>query len=381
MNCIQSSFEPLGQRSCQDRLLEERRKSQRLLELSSVFAYQGTTGTLSDFPSDNDNASPLRSPKKRAKKLKIKEGDISSYNEVESKLMGTKKMKKKKKKSKDAKAVSKPASTQHKIVAKGKSSRFSRTMSEAAAPAAVQIQRIVRGWYQRLLYRIMCLQNQLDASDERKRIALQRIEDRLNMHKYTFREKLERKAIASVSTTSKGTKEAQEMILYLRKANKKLRERNQKLYNNIQNYKHNNMRLEEANAATAEYFEQLKEHTAQLEVINSKLHESERHYKATIESVEEGIALRQQYYLAEHRVKTCYAKTIATIVDLADKPGNDDFGDALFQICLVGLEGYEAAPQHSSAPQPPQKDDDTTAVTADSDSDSDSSSDSESSTE
>jgi hypothetical protein len=383
MNRIQSSFEqPLGQKSCQDRLLEERRKSQRLLELSSTFAFQGT---LSDFPSDNDNVSPLRSPKKRVKKLKMKKGDIASFNEVESKSKGTKKIKKKEKKSKDAKAVvSKPAITQHKIVAKGKSNRFSRTWSEAAAPAAVQIQRIVRGWYQRLLYRIMCLQKQLDTSDERKRLALQRIEDRLHMHKYTFREKLERKAIASVSETSKGTKQAQEMILYLRKANKKLRERNQKLYNNIQNFKHNNRRLEEANAATAEYFEKLKEHTEHLEVINRKLLESERHYKTTLENVEDGIALREHYYLAEHRVKTCYAQSIATIVDLTDARsaarGKDDFGAILFQLCLVGLEGYRAAPQYPSAPQPPQKDD-ATAVTADSDSDSDSSSDSESSTE
>jgi hypothetical protein len=377
MNCIQSSFETLEQRSCQDRLLEERRKSQRLLELSATFAFQGT---LSEFPSENDNVSPLRSPKKRVKKLKIKNRDISSSNEVESKAKGTKK-KKKKKKSKDAKALSKPASCiQHKIVAKGKSNRFSRTISEAAVPAAVQIQRIVRGWYQRLLYRIMCLQNQLDTSDERKRLALQRIEDRLHMHKYTFREKLERKAIASVTTTSKGTEEVQEMILYLRKANKKLRERNQKLYNNIQNFKHNNRKLEEANAATADYFEKLKEHTAHLEAINRKLHESERHYKAMLESVEEGITLREQYYFAEHRVKTCYAKTIATIVDLADKPCDDDFGNELFQLCQVGLEGYEAAPQHPLAPQLPQKDD-ATAVTADSDSESDSSSDSESSME
>jgi hypothetical protein len=374
MNCIKGSFEPLRQRSCQERLLQERQKSARLLELSSAFAFQGT---VSNCSSDNDIVSPLRSPKKRVKKVKMKMGAVTSSIEVESKLKSTKKKKKKSKDAEDVKAVIKPTSTtqQHKIAAEGKSHRYFRAMSEATPAAVVQIQRIARGWYQRLLYRIMWLQNQLDTSDERKRLALQRIEDRLHMHKYTYREKMERKAIASVTVTSRGTKEVQEMIVYLRKANKRLREKNQKLYDNIQAYKHNNMRLEEANRATDEYFGKLKEHVEQLEVINRKLNVSEKNYKATLENLEDGIAIREHYYLAEHRVKTCYAKAISTIVELADERGNE-MGEEIFQLCLVGLEGYEAPTHKSSASKTLQKDD-ATDETANSNSDSDTDSDSD----
>jgi hypothetical protein len=318
----------------------------------------------------------LRSPKKRVKKIKIKKGVSTSSIEVESKLKGTKKKKKKSKDAKDAEAFRKPSSTQEqKIAAEAERRRYSRAMNEAAPAAVVQIQRIARGWYQRLLYRIMWLQNQLDTSDERKRLALQRIEDRLHMHKYTFREKLERKAIASVTVTSRGTEEVQAMIVYLRKANKRLREKNQKLYNNIQTYKHNNMRLEAANAATDEYFGKLQEHVEQLEVINRKLHVSEKNYKATLENLEDGIAIREHYYLAEHRVKTCYAKAISTIVELADERGNE-MGEEIFQLCLVGLEGYEA-PTHKSPSSKTLQKDDATDETADSNSDSDSDTDSD----
>jgi chromosome segregation ATPase len=403
MNCIQvqSAFQPPRQRNFEDPLVKERRKSSKTVNHS--FAFQGTLsalgsdnelgvsplrspksaktvnhsfafqGTLSALASDKELVSPLRSPKKR---VKTKKGVIITPDGVKRKKKKKTKAEKAAKAAKAAKAeaASKPASRHTKIVAGEKIEHTSRTTSNARVAAAVQIQRIARGWYQRLLYRIMWLQNELDTSDEKKRLALRRIDDRLHMHKYTYREKLERKAISAVTATSKGTKDAQDMIAYLRKANKKLRERNQKLYNDIQSLKHNNSRLEEANAATAEYFEKLKEHVEQLEVINRKLNESEANYKESLETFEEAIELRQHYYIAEHRVKTCYAKSIATIIDLADERCKDDFSEEIFGLCL-GLETYAEPPQKPSAPQPPLKDDGT-AVTVDDDSDSESDSDS-----
>jgi myosin heavy subunit len=320
--------------SCQqDRLPQlspTRRQSVRIVTLSA-----------NDAPSDNDFVSPLRSPKKHVKKGVSRS---TSLDGVKSKSKDKKKKKEK--------------------AARRDDNSFFLSMSEATA-AALPIQRIARGWHQRRLYRIMWLQNQLDTNEERKRVALRRIDERLRMQKFTFREKQERKSISSLEESNKGTTDCQKIIAYLRKENKNLRQKNQKLYDKIQTLKHNNLKLEEANEATETYFGQLKEHVEELEAINRKLKVSEVKYKESLQSHEEAIDLRQHYYEAEHKVKASYAKSIGTIMDLADASCEDDFVGELFEMCL-GLGGFEDLKQQQTLK------DDTTAVTADSDSDSDS---------
>jgi hypothetical protein len=281
------------------------------------------------------------------KVVNIEKTDLKKIEETESSMpesilrsrIKNKRSKRKSKKSKDSRVC---------FSAKTKKSAepvkaLRPASNEVNNAAAVQMQRIARGGWQRLKFRIRLLQHKLDTVDERKSKELRHIEDLLQQRKYTFHERLARKAWAPVDAVCQVTAEHKQLIAYLQKDNKRLRVKNQEIYRDIQQMKHENERLEEANAKTVEYMKTLKDHTVRVEETNEQLNELVPKYKSSVEIMENAINKRIEVGASELKTRLMYAQCIGEAVEVLDARCSDkELVDQVFELCL-GLEDLDKA--------------------------------------
>ena len=187
--------------------------------------------------------------------------------------------------------------------------------------AATQIQRIARGGWQRLHFRIMLLEHKLDTRHERTADALEKVEQRTEQRKEALRSKMEERAkkqLEKVTAEQKAAQEGQRIIAYLRKENKKLREKNEKIFSAIYALKEQNARLEEANESTDESFSTLNDHAKQIEDTHEKLKVIVPQYKSSVEKLRDAVEVRRQFCLAEHKIKLMYVKCVGTLVEMVE---------------------------------------------------------------
>jgi hypothetical protein len=218
--------------------------------------------------------------------------------------------------------------------------------------AAIQIQRIARGGWQRLMFRIVVLQHKLDTKDQITNMQLQQIKERTQQRKETFRRKLELKSKSEdkkVSQESSLVKESKDVIAYLRKENQKFRQKNEKLYKNIKALNRESERLENANKLTDEHFASLNDHAKEIEETNAKLTTIVPMYEASVTRTREAVETRQQFGESEHTIRLAYVKTMATVMTMVEEGCKDlDLVDEIVGYC-VDLEGKE-----NTLPLPPK---------------------------
>lgn len=211
--------------------------------------------------------------------------------------------------------------------------------------AAIQIQRIARGGWQRMQYKIALLQHKLDTSEECTCFALDQIQKRLEAQKAAYLKKMQAKAkknLEKETVGSRAARDAQDIIAYLRRDNKKLREKNEKLFASMSELKHENDRLEKASEEMAAAFDVLDGHTKQINKVHQHLQEIVPKYKNAVRELEEALKNRQEAFGAEHKVKNSYMNTVSDIVETMEDRCKDS--NLVEEIVTYLLESDE--PMH-----------------------------------
>ena len=204
--------------------------------------------------------------------------------------------------------------------------------------AATTIQRYVRGWWQRLQFRILHLQYQLDNRSELTAHALGRLQERTQKRKDMIRDKLTKAHMRSIDkeTAVEQTRhEGQQVIAYLRKENKKLREKNQKIYAAICALRLNNERLEQANSKSDNSYGTLHDHAKTIKETHEKLKEVVPKYKESVDTLKDAVEQRRQFCVSEHKIKLQYKKCLGTLVDMVETSAKDKtLVDHVVGLCL-----------------------------------------------
>lgn len=191
---------------------------------------------------------------------------------------------------------------------------------------AKQIQRIVRGYRQRILFRVLKLQHILDTADQRtaESIAEIRREVAARKEKYYNKMRLQaRKELAAIDEEKALVFDAKQNINRLREENKKLRKEGKKLREEIAELKASNENLEKVNDVVADTFAQLQEEVANIQKAHDALQAAIPEYRETVEKLSEESELRHQYIMAEQGVKLRYMKVIGQIVENVQDECND----------------------------------------------------------
>jgi hypothetical protein len=201
----------------------------------------------------------------------------------------------------------------------GKKKTFARPPSNLRTNrAATAIQRLVRGGMQRLHYRVAKLERMLDTRDERTSDAKAQVRKEFEQRKVTLHLKLEQESKKEtrkqqqIRTTAE---EAQKLVAYLRRENKKLREKNQEIHLAIVDLKEQNGRLETANSVTDGTIGTLNDHKKTIQDTHDKLMEVIPKYQETIATLNDAVQLRRQYGNAEHKIRLLYVKLMGDIVE------------------------------------------------------------------
>lgn len=184
--------------------------------------------------------------------------------------------------------------------------------------AATNIQRIARGGMQRLHYKVMRLEHLLNSRDQRTQADIDKINAKNDERKEKYREKMQtanEKELQKLDLGTMAAQESQKIIAYLRKENKKLREKNEKVYTACHNLREQNRRLEDANTATDDSFSTLNAHAKQIQETYDKLKEVVPKYEASVKTLRDAVEERRQYCLSEHKIKVMYVKLLGNIVE------------------------------------------------------------------
>ena len=187
--------------------------------------------------------------------------------------------------------------------------------------AATTINRWMRGWWARLQYKIMLLQFKFEHKDLLTQRALAKIKDKHASKKEKVRKKLmekHEKSLAKITKEERAAQEAQKLIQQLRDENKKLREKNQKVYDACVNLKHQNDRLENTTSVAEGNIDVLNKHAKQIKETHDKLVIVEPRYKASVSQLLDAVEMRRQYCATERQMKLMYVKCVGAIVDLAE---------------------------------------------------------------
>lgn len=133
--------------------------------------------------------------------------------------------------------------------------------------------------------------------------------------------------IANIPTLSdkeqKKLKDSSEIIAYLRKENKKLRNSTTQLRKDFDTMQENNKRLLEANAYAGASFEALNEQSKNNNRNNSKLMQNLDKYKKQNQKLKEDLRMRQGYYDAEAEIRVNYQKSMAEIMEMIQDQCDD----------------------------------------------------------
>jgi hypothetical protein len=121
----------------------------------------------------------------------------------------------------------------------------------------------------------------------------------------------------------KKLKDSSEIIAYLRKENKKLRNSTTTLRKDFDTMQENNKRLLEANAYAGASFEALNEQSKNNNRNNSKLMQNQDKYKKQNQKLKADLQMRQGYYEAEAKIRLNYQESMAEIMEMIQDQCDD----------------------------------------------------------
>lgn len=192
--------------------------------------------------------------------------------------------------------------------------------------AARAIQRIVRGGLLRMKYRVLVLQQQLEClkkqTTEDVHETFHRLERR--KEKYLSRKQNEAKADYFLSARLQHeADEAQQIILFLKRQNNKLREEAARYTPLIASLTDDNERIQEENDRLKADIASLSCEVAKLEASNEHLQRFADQYLDNISLTQSAIDIRLEFHGSEHKTKVDYYTVMASVIQQVEAASND----------------------------------------------------------
>ena len=204
----------------------------------------------------------------------------------------------------------------------------------------------MRGWWARIQYKIKSMEFQLAHPQLMKHRALEKMRESMEQRKAYERKKLEaiyaRDQANTSSTTTALDKTLQDnraLIEKLRKENKGLRDKREKMIQAARHLKDQNQRLGGANTQTDGSLEYLQDHVQRMEATHKKLQVIEPKHRDKVEKVTNVVEEHTDHCVAEYRVKLLYKKLIEKVIAaMEDRCRQSELTDAIVSMYL-SMEG------------------------------------------
>jgi hypothetical protein len=215
--------------------------------------------------------------------------------------------------------------------------------------AATIIQRIARGWMQRLKYRLLWLEHRIATHAERTKEMIDEINKQTQQRKVKMRKTLMRecgKDQKRGAQTNTLLRELQHVGEFLKKENNHLREKIQERADACRNLQYQNARIIAANRQSDEIVAALAEHSKNQQIHHKQLLESIPDYKAAVDILQTALDEQTNRCRTEIRIKSSYRKYMARIVDkISTTLPLDDLTD---QVMSMAIEGDDLGLSHHS---------------------------------
>ncbi|GAX23058.1 hypothetical protein FisN_15Hh042 [Fistulifera solaris] len=277
--------------------------------------------------------------------------DSVEVKQVKSKAKKDKKDAKKSKKSdKDSKAKS-PKSKQKRVAFSGIAPLYSSwdfgkvkrvelpPVSSTTIHAAILIQRMMRGWWRRLNFRVQLLTYRLENRERLTSEALERVwtdtEAKKNKFYDILKGKMDRRQDREIEKKVTCRSQGQQIIEYLRKDNKKIREDTDRIKRKFKEQKEKNLGLIAASEQIAQNMEVLQVHTKRFQETHNQLARIEPVYQDKVATLEDSYAQAKAYCDTEHICKLKYLNAMEKIVTMVqDRCTNRKLVDKVVDLML-----------------------------------------------
>jgi hypothetical protein len=207
---------------------------------------------------------------------------------------------------------------------------------------AIQIQRLVRGWWQRLHYRAACLERRIAQTLEQKNQQLQEIQR-------STQERKDEHLKESMTICKQHVRKERQLVAlageifkvndFLTRNNKQTREDNNALASSIKELKERKVVVARANGRMIANLDLLKKHSSKVEARHEKLKANIPKYEDGIEKLQEMLNDQQMECMAESKAKYTYMRFMGAVVANLNKAPHID-QDMLFDIMDLCMEAH-----------------------------------------
>jgi hypothetical protein len=213
------------------------------------------------------------------------------------------------------------------------------SVSSTTIHAAILIQRMMRGWWRRMNFRVQLLTYRLENRERLTSEALERVWNDTEAKKNKFYEimkgKMDRRQDRDIEMKVTCRSQGQQIIEYLRKDNKKIREDTDRIKRKFREQKEKHLNLEAASDQIAQNMEVLQVHTKRFQETHNQLSRIEPVYQDKVAMLEESYAQAKAYCDTEHICKFKYLNAMEKIVTLVqDRCTNRKLVDKVVDLML-----------------------------------------------
>jgi hypothetical protein len=231
--------------------------------------------------------------------------------------------------------------------------KAAKTTSRKNQRAATTIQRLVRGHCARTKTYVMRLERKLaflrrQTQKELRAIAQSKDQAMLTMRQHMIKQEARtlKDQMACAETAAQGV----QLIQHLRRENKKLRDKNDKIARAIAELRYQNERLEKAATLTVSNESVLSNHYhGQIVATQQALQVVVPQFQKKLRDMTEALDVRRQYWSTERKMKILYVQTVGAVVELVEDQCDDrDLVHSVMTMCVAlkdalpkGVEGEE----------------------------------------
>lgn len=227
---------------------------------------------------------------------------------------------------------------------------FNRVYGAEHITAATRIAALARGKHGRMQAKLLRLKKKLDNMGTETAKEIKRVQKATSAAKKDFRKRAEerhQKNLARPGDVDAKIRDYQKLIVFVRKENADFRERNKKLYEDVERLRINNERLEESAKAGAEFYDRLIGHDETCSAENAKITKIAASYEKAVAEHSEHLELHKAYGDAEYKMKMMYSKLLSAILDRVEGHNDKQFVDDIYSMAET-LESQSSKKQKKS---------------------------------
>jgi myosin heavy subunit len=149
-----------------------------------------------------------------------------------------------------------------------------------------------------------------------------------------------------IQANKKKIEEAEKICSYLKKENKKVRDKTEEMKDEMKEMKEQNSRLIEANASAGASLDSMDKQKKNLGLHNIKLDDNLKKWKAQNGQLQSDLANRSAYFKAETKIRALYEKAMEQIVEILEEKCDD--ADLVEEVTAAQLQ-CEALAAHKAS--------------------------------